>query len=478
MGGAPDLLVLGAGPAGVGAALAGASNGLRTVLLDEAAEAGGQIYRALRPGLTRRPGADLGPDARAGDHQRRLLAESPVQCVFGARVWNVGADLRVDAVGPDGPCSWRPRALVVAVGATERVVPFPGWTLPGVIGLAAATILLKSQHVLPGERTLVAGCGPLLAAVAAGILKAGGTVAAIIDLDGPADWLRALPNLSVRPALALRGLGWMRAIWAAEAPILFRHGIRVVSGAAGALQVEAAPVNRDRGWKPGGRKRRFVVDAVAVGHGLTPATEVTRLLRARHVFRPAWGGWTPECDADGRTSIPGLYVAGDGAGVAGAVPSFLAGRLAGLAAACDLAGGANAPAGHEMASLRRVLARKRRAGRALAALAALRPAHVAGIPPETVVCRCEDVTRAQIEAAVAAGAHEVNQVKAWTRCGMGACQGRMCGEVVAELVAAHVGGREAAGSFTGRAPLRPVGLAALTGSYAYADIPIPASAPL
>jgi NAD(P)H-nitrite reductase large subunit len=109
---------------------------------------------------------------------------------------------------------------------------------------------------------------------------------------------------------------------------------------------------------------------------------------------------------------------------------------------------------------------------------ALRPGHVAGIPAETVVCRCEDVTRADIEAAVAAGAREMNQVKAWTRCGMGPCQGRMCGEVVAELVAAHVGGREAAGSFTGRAPLRPISLGALTGEFSYSDIPIPQSAPL
>lgn len=470
--------MLGAGPAGVGAALAGAACGLDVLIVDEAAESGGQIYRALHPGLAVRAGADPGPEARVGDVQRRRLAESPVRCAFGRRVWSVDAALRVDAVGPAGPETWRPRALVVATGATERVVPFPGWTLPGVIGLAAATILLKSQFVLPGERTIVAGCGPLLAAVAFGILKAGGAVAAVIDLGGPSDWLAALPGLATRPGLALRGLGWARAIRSAGVPVLFRHGIRTVRGAAGALEVEAAPVGPSRGWVPGGAPRRFAAEALAVGHGLTPSIEVTRLLRARHVFRPAQGGWVPDCDAEGRSSVAHLYVAGDGAGIAGAVPAYLHGRLAGLAAAHDQGRPQTTALRRERAALRRAHSRAARAGRAMAALMALRPGHVAGIPAEAVVCRCEDVTRAEIEAAVATGGREVNQVKAWTRCGMGPCQGRMCGEVAAELVAARVGGREAAGSFTGRAPLRPVGLDALTGQFGYSDIPLPRSAPL
>ena len=468
----PDLLVLGAGPAGVGAALSAAAAGLDTVIVDEAPCSGGQVYRALHAGLAYRAGADPGPDARIGEAQRRQLAASTVRCCFGRRVWSVSSTLRVDAIGPDGPETWQPRALVVAAGTTERVVPFLGWTTPGVMGLAAATLLLKSQHTLPGQRPIVAGSGPLLAAVAHGILKAGGEVAAIVDIAGRAEWLAALPALAPRASLVWRGLSMLRAIRARRVPIFFGHRVSGVHAADESLVVEICPV------EDSARTHRIVGDALLVGHGLTPAIEVTRLLRAQHIFQRQAGGWIPEQDPFGRSSVPGLYVAGDGAGIMGADPAFLRGRLAGLAAAHDL-GRLNGNAFRKASGrIRRRLRTCAPAGRAMANLMALRPAQVAAIPGETIVCRCEDVTRDELEAAITAGARDLNQLKAWTRCGMGPCQGRMCGEIAAELVARHVGGREAAGYLTGRAPLRPIGLADLTGTFTYADIPIPVSAPL
>lgn len=464
--------MLGAGPAGVGAALSAAGAGLDTAIVDEAPRSGGQVYRALHSGLAYRAEADPGPDADHGETQRRALAASNVHCCFGRRVWSVSSSLRVDAIGPDGAETWTPRALVVATGTTERVVPFPGWTTPGVIGLAAATLLLKSQHTLPGQRPIIAGSGPLLAAVAHGILKAGGDVAAIVDIAGRAEWLAALPSLAQRPSLMWRGLSMMRAIRARRVPIFSGYRVSGVHPETESLVVEICPVD--------GRAetRRITGDVLLVGHGLTPATEVTRLLRAQHIFRRQAGGWIPEQDSFGRSSIPGLYVAGDGAGIMGADPAYLRGQLAGLAAAHDL-GGLDDNAFHKIsAPIGRKLRACAPAGRAMASLMALRPAEVAAIPGETIVCRCEDVTRDEIETAITAGARDLNQLKAWTRCGMGPCQGRMCGEIVAELVARHVGGREAAGYFTGRAPLRPIGLADLTGTFTYDDIPIPVSAPL
>ncbi|MDM0033989.1 NAD(P)/FAD-dependent oxidoreductase [Variovorax sp. J22P271] len=476
--GAIDLLVIGAGPAGARAALRAQACGLDVLLVDENPDAGGQVWRPLPAGFARAAGVRPSTEAVQGDALRAELRGAGVRCLFGHKVWNVGSSLRTDLIGPDGVRSWQPRALLVATGTTERVVPFPGWTLPGVIGLAAATVLLKSQNMLPGRRTLVAGSGPLLLAVATGILKAGGEVAAVLDLASRGDWLRTLPSLAARPDLLWQGTRWQAALRRAGVPLRYRHGIASVEAIGDAFRIRAQPVDASGTPTPGAEASVFEADAVAVGHGLVPGTDITRLLRARHRYKAARGGWIAETDAEGRTSVPGLYVAGDGAGIAGAAAAGAHGELAAAACAYDLG---RLAAGDHVRSRDRLLAQWRRParfGHAMAGLMALRAGAVAGIAPDTVVCRCEDVTRAEIDAAARDGARDLNQLKAWTRCGMGPCQGRTCGDIAGALLAAHVGGREAAGCFTGRAPLRPVSLAEVAGDYTYADIPIPKAAPL
>jgi NADPH-dependent 2,4-dienoyl-CoA reductase/sulfur reductase-like enzyme len=471
-----DLVVIGAGPAGAAAALAASRAGLSVVLLDEAASPGGQVYRAPPAGLSVSPGK-RGPDDDAGDALRAGIAASSVVWRGSARVWSVSGAFRVDAVTPSGNESFFAPRLVAATGAHERLVPFPGWTKPGVIGLAAATILLKSQGMVPGRRTVVAGCGPLLAAVAGKIVAAGGAVAAVVDLSGPGDWLRALPGLTRRPDLLRQGLGWALTLGAARVPVLFRHGVVAVEGAEACERVVVAPVDA-QGRPTGGSLRGYEADALAVGHGLVPGAEITKLLRARHHFDPAAGGWTPVRDAFGRCSVAGLYAVGDGAAVAGAEPARLSGHLAGLAAAHDAGRIPLEAFAREAASVRAGLARMSAFAGAVGRLMRPRPAMVEAIAPETVVCRCEDVTRSEIETAIADGARDINQLKHFTRCGMGPCQGRMCGEMAAELLALQVGSREEVGYWTGRPPLRPVPLADLLGRFDYGDIPVPTPAPL
>ncbi|WP_131113881.1 NAD(P)/FAD-dependent oxidoreductase [Lichenihabitans psoromatis] len=474
--GSPDLLVIGAGPAGIEAALAAASCGLAVTLVDEAPAAGGQVYRAPPAAFS---GGSASPERKTGDALRARLAASPVTVVFDHMVWSISPGFRVDALGPDGPRSWRARAVVTATGAQERVVPFPGWTLPGVTGLAGATILLKSQGMLPGRRTLVAGCGPLLLAVAVAILKAGGDVAAVVDLSSRRDWLSRGPALLARPDLAARGTAWVSRLMAAGVPLLTRQGVRRAEAMPdGRLDIVIGPVDAARRPIADGRERHFTVDAAAVGHGLTPSTDVTRLLRAEHLFDDARGGWLPLTDAEGRTSIPLLFATGDGAGLAGAAAAATDGRLAGLAVARDL--GALPASEHQRisAKLKPAAARARRFGRAMASLMALRPGQIDAIPPDAIVCRCEDVTRAEIEAAMREGSATANQVKAWTRCGMGPCQGRICGDIVGALLVRAGASRDTVGHFTGRSPFRPLPLDQLTGDVAYADLILPPPAPL
>jgi NADPH-dependent 2,4-dienoyl-CoA reductase/sulfur reductase-like enzyme len=474
-----DIAVLGAGPAGMAAATEAAQRGARTVLIEESPAPGGQVYRAPPAGFRTKPDADR----RAGDALRAALAASGVEVLTGHRVWGLGGGplvpegearlpFRLDALPPSGaPLTLEARALVLCPGTHERIIPFPGWTLPGVVGLAAATILLKAQGILPGRRVVVAGAGPLLYAVAAKLLRAGAEVPAVVDLATTSEWTRTLPALAWRPDLLARGAAWRAFLKLAAVRVLPGHRVVAAEGGATLERVRVAALGSNEA-------EEFDCDALCIGHGLVPATEATRCFRAEHRYAPEDGGWVPVLDADRRTSIPRLYVAGDGGGVRGAAAAPAAGRLAALAALCDL-GRISAP---EHAQARKAPAggfrRAARGGAAMARLMALRPELVAAIPAETVICRCEGVTRGEIEGALADGATEMNQLKQFTRCGMGPCQGRVCGEAAAELVAAHVGGRERAGFATGRLPLRPVPMEALLGDFDYADIPVPKPAPI
>lgn len=471
-----DIAVLGAGPAGVGAAVAATRAGARVLIVDEAPETGGQVYRALPEGISLSASASS-PEAAEGARQRAALAASGATLALGHRVWLVTEGFRIDALAPDGPVSWQAGRVIAATGTHERVVPFPGWTLPGVIGLAATTILLKSQRMAPGRRVFVAGCGPLLAYVGRGISKVGAQVVGVADLAGPGDWARALPRMVARPDLLARGGAWVAGLAASRVPYFPRsHVTRAERTEEGALRITLQRLGRDGAPERDG-ERVVEADALAVGHGLVPGTELTRLLRAQHDWQPERGGWVARRDARFRTTVPGLYLAGDGGGISGAAAAWHQGRIAGLAAVLDAGIGTGIE--DQITQEARALRMAERFGRAMGAMMAPRPALYAGLGAETIVCRCEDIPRAEIEAAIDAGATEVNQIKQWTRCGMGPCQGRMCGEAAAEIVAARTGGdRASVGLWTGRAPLRPVALGDLAGRFDYSDIPIPKPAPL
>ena len=470
-----DVAVLGAGPSGMAAATEAARRGARVVLLDENVAPGGQAHRAAPPGFF----VPRDPDRDAGDALRDALARSGAVVRTGHRVWGLGggplvpegaplAPFRIDLLSDAGPVTLEARALLLCTGTQERIIPFPGWTLPGVIGLGAAMMLMKAQGVLPGRRVLVAGAGPLLYAATTRLMAAGAEVVAVADLASRAEWARALPALAARPDLLLRGAAWRAKLAGSGVPHFVAHRVVAAEGGAVLERVRIAPDGD-------GAVEAFDCDVLCIGHGLTPATEATRLFRAQHRHDRVGGGWVPVLDADRRSSVPLLYVAGDAGGLRGAAAAPASGRLAALAALRDLEildGRAHARArwrpwlDHWRAS---------RSGAAMARLMALRPALVAAIPPETVVCRCAGVTRAEIEAALDDGAAEMDQLGQFTACGTGACQGRLCGEAVAELVALRVGGREHAGFAKAHLPLRPVPMEAVLDDVGRRDVPAAAT---
>lgn len=460
--GHPDLAVIGAGPAGVHAAMAARAAGLAVTLIDEARHAGGQVYRAPLDG-----GPGRGPDGQAGDTLRRALALSGVDVLSGHRVWTVSTrPIRLALAGPGAVRTVQPRTLVVATGTVERVVPFEGWTLPGVIGLAAATVLLKGAGPLPQGPIVVAGRGPLLAATAAGLLARGAHVACVVDGATRADWARTMPALLSRPDLMLRGAAWLRQIRRAGVQIL--HGHEVVE-AYGERAVGAVRIRRVAGaaeWD-----RVVLARLLAIGQGLVPVTDVLALLGVARTHHTGEAAWWPVLDRDGRTSMPCVYAAGDGTGVRGTAAAGLAGRLAGLAAARDLGALAQREHTAQAAPLRYRLLRANRAGSALDRLMEPPARQLAAISARTVVCRCEDVTRAEIDAVFAAGARDLNQLKARTRCGMGPCQGRICAPAVSALASLHRHVAYPLEPWTVRPPIRPIPIAELVGAFGYDEIP-------
>ncbi|MEM9221173.1 MAG: NAD(P)/FAD-dependent oxidoreductase [Pseudomonadota bacterium] len=472
-----DVAIIGAGPAGGHCALLLADAGLHVRLIDEASEPGGQIWRAPLPGMAVLPS----PDHKEGEALREALRASTVELMAGHRVWSVGradcagADgFTVCAVGPEGPLTVRARRLVAATGAFERVVPFQGWTLPGVMGLAAATILMKSHGVVPEGPVVVAGAGPLLFAVAASLTKLGEPPAAVVDMDRRRDWLRRAPGLASAPRLMARGLRWMASLVRAGVPVVSGASVRAAHGSTRLQAVEIGPVDRS-GAPRKGSVRTLEAHSLTVGHGLTPGGEVAGLLGASRVHDPVCGGWVTETDEAGRTSVPGFHAIGDCAAVRGAVLAETGGKLCAHGIAQDL----RRPLRAAITPLRKAIRRQSHFADVIGRALALRDGQVEAIPSDVIVCRCEDVTRSELDAAVDRGGADVNQVKHFSRCGMGPCQGRVCGEVAATLIAQRLGlKRPLVGLFTPRPPLRPVTLDDLVGDFTYNDIPIPAPAPL
>jgi thioredoxin reductase/bacterioferritin-associated ferredoxin len=459
-----DLIVIGAGPAGTEAALTAQSRGLDVIIIDEAVDAGGQIYRA-------------GPASRVpeGERLRETIRNSRVRAAYEHRVWTAlktESSFEVASAGPNGSAVFSSKALIVCSGAIERFYPRPGWTLPGVIGLGAATIMLKAQGILPGQRVLVSGPGPLAPLVAHLVQEHGGNVVALVDPNPRSLWLKSLTVMASRPDLLAQGAKWVGQLLAKRVPVLPHWDIESFHGTN---SVEAVTVRANLNPQ---QRRKFAVDAVCFGSGLYPATEFYKLLGARIDYAAERGGWIPVLDEHQRTSVLNLYAAGDGAELLGVTAAPLTGRIAGLTAAFDLKKIDTTEYQQEYVAAQAQLKRAARFGRAVARMMQPRASAMRDVPEQTIVCRCEDVTLAALRSAITAGAQEINALKAATRCGMGPCGGRMCGEAAAAVMECAGIRRENIGCWTARPPLRPVGIDVLTGAFEYSDIPIREPAPL
>jgi NADPH-dependent 2,4-dienoyl-CoA reductase/sulfur reductase-like enzyme len=460
-----ELLILGSGPAGLAAAIEATRAGARVAVLDENARPGGQIYRQLNSGFS-----VTDPDVLGHDYERgqELLAEfgsiaNRVEYLDDALVWDISSDRELAFLRREESQSLGYRTLIIAVGAYDRPIPFSGWTLPGVFTAGGAQRLVKTQRVLPGERILLAGTGPLQLALANQIADAGGKVEAIVEAGNIDKWMSLARGAWGQWTLIADAWRYWSGIRRAGIPLWREH---IIVEARGDGRVEEAVVARvDENWRPvPGTQRTLAVDAVCVGYGFVPSVELTRLAGCEHRYEARLGGWVPRRGEHMETSVANVYAAGDCAGVAGSFVAIEEGRIAGLAAARALGYLSVEDAARRMQPSRERLAGLLRLRQALDEISVPRPGLYELATDDTIVCRCEELTLGELKAALAEDVADLNEVKRMTRVGMGNCQGRMCGPALLEILAWHRGMSPADITYLSpRPPIRPVPMAAVAG---------------
>jgi thioredoxin reductase len=428
-------------------------------LLDGYPRPGGQYYRLpperLLSRATRRQ--------QEGLRLWQSTLDAGVEILPERVVWNLTHERVLIIAGPHGRGTIRAGAVIVASGAYERLVPFPGWTLPGVMTSGAAQALLY-QGVQPGRRVLLAGCGPLQWTTAAEILEAGVEVAAV--LEGSPLYPQVFEHLSGMWGQWGRAMeGTHALVTCARHGVPFRRGWGILA-ALGKTEVEGALIARlDAGWRPiPGTEREVICDTICLGWGFVPFNALSRLAGAEQAWSAGLGGEVPVRGKDFETSAPGIYAIGDGAGTGGYRMAMLEGQVAGTSAAARL-GHIDGKAWVEMHRLQPAIERERAFQRLYAAAFTPGPGVYELAKEDTILCRCEGARLAALKQAVAGGAATTAEVKAVTRCGMGECQGRVCGQAVAQITARLTGQTvEQVGLFTPRPPVFSLPVERLSGA--------------
>lgn len=436
------IVIVGAGPAGISAARTLLNHGIKPCLVDESLRGGGQIYRRQPANFQRSAKQLYGFEAGKATAAHRTLDELAPLIDYRPEtlVWNA-EEGRLDMLNNGHADSVEYAQIIVATGATDRILPVPGWTLPGVYSLGAAQIALKYQGCAIGERVAFCGSGPLLYLVAYQYAKAGAKVVAVLDSAPFSAQCRALPALLGQPATLAKGM-YYRA-W------LTAHGIPVHQGAT-LQQIDGE--QRVRGIRWG--KHVLECDAVAFAHALRSETQLADLLGCEFAWNPLNRAWLPQRDNAGRSSVSGVYLAGDGAGIMGADAAQMAGERAALAVLED-SGVAIDPV--RPALLEQQLAGIQRFRHGLETAFPFPEQWAAQAPDDLILCRCEEVSVGDVRAVVDEGHWEINRVKAHCRVGMGRCQGRMCGLAAAEIVAERSSRAiHDVGRLRGQAPIKPL----------------------
>jgi NADPH-dependent 2,4-dienoyl-CoA reductase/sulfur reductase-like enzyme len=456
-----DVAVIGSGPAGLAAAGLLKERGVRVRVLDESAHSGGQLLRAPAAGRPTRPHPGFDPTRRRASRLKARTLGNGLRIDYGSQVLGIfdGDRLLIDG-GKGRVFRLDTRFAICATGARERFVPFPGWTLPGVLSTGAAQILLKQSGVLPAADVLVGGTGPLPYLLATEILSKGGRVLGLIDPSGIRQKGRLLATLPWQLPRLMEGARLLASLFLARVPV--HNGTHIVEarGRKRLASVVTAQTGPDGEAAPG-TEREITTECLAVGFGFAPNIELLLQAGCAADHRPEAGGWVVRVDESLETTVPGVFAAGEVTGIAGGGKSLVEGRLAALSILDRMGKLTHADRGR-----RRVLVQMRRReaayGEAVNALCRVRTDWVRTLPADTVICRCEDVTVGEIRRNLSRGFFTPAALKKRCRIGMGPCQGRICADLLFEILEdRRPGATAASGPPSTRPPVKAVNLGAL-----------------
>lgn len=443
-----DVVIVGSGPAGMSAAIRLRNFGYSVTVVDEQPSPGGQIWRGIERNRNDILLGALGEDYRKGEALVASFRASGAVYVPETQVWQIEDGWKVFLTSNGQARCVRTRAVLLANGAQERPVPFSGWTLPGVMTVGAAQILLKSGGMLPQGRVFIAGAGPLPLLYSIQNLHLGANLAGYLDTS-------KRPSLSALFRLAagwrdlgslVKGLKWLGKLGRKVRIVKNFSGLK--AGGEGRLEYVE--------WNAGGKTIRESADVLLVHEGVVPRVHETLALGCEHEWHEAQGYFRPTLDIWGETTRRTLFVAGDAGGIGGWVAAAVSGEIAALGIAKCLGSES------DMEEIRREDKLDERRSKALS----LRPFLDTAYPPprerlddDVIVCRCEEVTAGTIRKVTRGGVADPNAVKAATRCGMGPCQGRQCGYTVQAILAeAHDVPVGDVAFFNIRPPFKPVTL--------------------
>ncbi|MER8512919.1 NAD(P)/FAD-dependent oxidoreductase [Mesorhizobium sp. M1060] len=449
-----QFAVIGGGPAGLAAATLAAALGIDTVLLDEQPTPGGQAYRNIEAVSRGSTGLlkILGKHYRHGSALVEAFRQSGARYEPSSSVWQVTQNGKIGVSQSGQAYLLQAERVLIATGAVERPVPVPGWTLPGVMTAGAVQTLMKAAGIVPDEDTVLAGSGPLIYLVALQLIAAGAPLRAILQTQRPTSWfskIRLLSQVRAGAGDMLDGLKWIRAIKSSGVSVFHASDIR----AEGQHRLEAVI------FQSRGRRHRMDASALLLHEGVIPNIQLTASLRCAHRWDEAQVAWAPVLDQWGTTSHESIAVAGDGAGTRGAKAAPHSGRLAALETAFRLGRLSMKERDRLATSEKQVLARQVGLRSLLDHLYS--PSEAIRTPADAdIVCRCEEVSAGEIRQLIdGQGFVELNQLKSQSRCGMGQCQGRMCGQTIARILAERRGlSMKDAGYFRLRIPVKPLPL--------------------
>lgn len=462
-----QLVIVGSGPAGMAAAMEAAKNGVRVTLLDEGQKMGGQIYRQFPDGFQVNENQ---LDKKYLDKyffegkefiERFYQYSKNIKIMENVFVWGIFPGREVGFIYKNKNGSLKCQMLILAEGAYERPMPFPGWTLPGVITAGGLQTLLKTQRVLSGRRILLSGTGPMQWVLASQLMRVGAEIVAVLESCSLLK-LKYLLTFWGQRSLVKEGLLYLNNLRKAGVPFLKSHAVIEARGREEVEKAIYSKVTRDAKPIPGTEKE-VDVDTICLGYGFISSSHLAHLCGCEHRYDQVLGCWVTKHNENMETSVEGVYVAGDCAGVAGHLVAQEEGRLAGIWASQKLGTVTQEEARQRSLPILKKLKKLCNFATALNKIFAIRPGLYSRITGDTFICRCEEITAGEIRNMISAhGDMDLNEIKRVTRVGMGNCQGRMCMPALAAIVSTEKEMPiEKLGHITYRAPVRPIRLSAL-----------------